>query len=177
MKNKENVNKELKTFLADAELNYSQELAYEGNAKGFNPNYRAQLDVNTLIKNIAAVRVRGNAERDKLAVLLSDSDGVISEEGAKDFGELASAAAEEQSKVVDMFEQNLNKLEERLQFYTVLASQRPDLEIDTKITPAQIQNNLNKYLADKSVAEKGTEKTAKTKRKAVKDLIAKTAHR
>ncbi len=162
------VNKKmLEVFLEDANNNYSLENCFENSS--YNPNgYSAQQDYNRFIKSMAVVRKKGNEMRDDLAVAIDKCRG--------DFDEIANTRIDTLSMAVTIQDQNLDKLEMRLEMWKQLRDARPDLELQIK-SAVQVAQDLEKYLAKKAVTEKGKENTAVAKRKTLDALKAQTSHR
>tara|TARA_R100000951_G_scaffold87878_1_gene75846 strand:- start:373 stop:867 length:495 start_codon:yes stop_codon:yes gene_type:complete len=159
--------KQLKVFLEDANNNYSLENCFENSS--YNPNgYSAQQDYNRFIKSMAVVRKKGNEMRDDLAVAIDKSRG--------DFDELANTRVETLSMAVAIQDQNLDKLEMRLEMWKELRKARPDLELKIK-TAVEVAQDLAKYLAKRAVTEKAKQDTAVAKRKTLDALKAQTTYR
>jgi len=157
----------LQAFLTDAELKYSLETCFENST--YNPNeYPAQQDYNREMKSMDKIRIKGNEFRDDLAEAIDKCGG--------DFDEIANERVRTLAKAVRTQDDNLNKLEMRLEFYKVLKEQRPDLELKLK-TAVQIAKDLENYLKKKAVTDKADKQTAVLDKEKAKELQSLCTHR
>jgi hypothetical protein len=157
----------LQAFLTDSELKYSLENCFENST--YNPNgYSVQQDYNREMKSKDLVRTKANEMRDDLAVAIDKCRG--------DFDEISNQRVQVLSEAVRIQDENLDKLEMRLEFYAELKKQRPDLELKLK-TAVEIAQDLQSYLKKKAVTDTGSQKAAVLKRETVKKLEAQCSHR
>jgi len=159
--------KKLEVFLEDANDNYSLENCFENSS--YNPNgYSAQQDYNRVKKSEAVVRRKGNEMRDDLAVAIDKCRG--------DFDEIANVRVESLSAAVAIQDENLDRLEERLEMWAELKKARPDLELKLK-SAQEIASDLQAYLNKRKVNETADKNKAVSKRESLDKLVALTTHR
>jgi len=157
----------LETFLKDAELKYSLENCFENST--YNPNgYSAQQDYNREMKSKTLVQKKGNEMRDDLAIAIDKCRG--------NFDEIANERVRVLSEAIKIQDENLDKLEMRLEFYAELKHQRPDLELKLK-SALEIAKDLENYLKTKAVRDSADKKQSKADKKAAEELQALCTHR
>lgn len=114
MKNNNKVMSNQEVFILAKQNDYSLEQAFES-VNGFNPNYRAQADLNSLLSNIFSAQITADKARDKFVTAMEDGQ--------------SQSWQDTLQETVFNFDNNLDKLEINLDNWKALDKERKDLEL------------------------------------------------
>ena len=115
-------------FIRAKQNDYSLEQAFES-VNGFNPNYRAQADLNSLLSNIFSAQITADKARDKFVTAM--------EEGQ------SQQWQDKLQETLFKFDNNLDRLEINLDNWKALDKERKDLELKFFKNKAELDDYKN----------------------------------